>query len=46
MIAMSGTHMDALDHFGINSRLFKGFSTEEMVMDQGLEQLGSGRQPP
>ena len=40
---MSGTHMDALGHFGINSRLFKGFSAEETVMYQGLEQLGIGQ---
>ncbi len=45
MTAHVGTHMDALGHFSIGSRLYNGLSAEETVTDWGLAELGIEQAP-
>ncbi len=41
-----GTHIDALNHFGLNGKIWNGFSAEEHVGDRGWKKAGAENIPP
>ena len=41
-----GTHIDALNHFGLNGRIYNGFSAEEHLGDRGWRKTGAETIPP
>jgi kynurenine formamidase len=41
-----GTHIDALNHFGLNGRIYNGFSAEEHLGDRGWKRTGAEKIPP
>ncbi|MSP68152.1 MAG: cyclase family protein, partial [Alphaproteobacteria bacterium] len=41
-----GTHIDALGHFTIGKRMYGGLTTDEVLTDWGLAQLGIEHCPP
>lgn len=41
-----GTHIDALNHFGLDGRIWNGFSAEEHLGDRGWTVAGAERIPP
>ncbi len=41
-----GTHIDALNHFGLNGQIFNGFSADEYLGDQGWRKTGAETIPP
>jgi kynurenine formamidase len=46
MYTHMGTHIDALNHFGLNGRIWNGFSAEEHVGDRGWKVAGAEKLPP
>jgi kynurenine formamidase len=46
MYAHTGTHIDALNHFGLNGKVFNGFSAEEHLGDRGWNKTGAETIPP
>lgn len=46
MYTHSGTHIDALNHFGINGKIFNGFSADEHLGDRGWKRTGAETIPP
>lgn len=42
----SGTHIDALNHFGLNGRIYNGFSASEHLGDRGWRKTGAEKIPP
>lgn len=41
MYAHTGTHIDALSHFGLNGRIWNGFSADEHLGDRGWQRAGA-----
>lgn len=46
MYAHTGTHIDALSHFGLRGRIWNGFSAEEHLGDRGWRRAGVEKYPP
>ncbi|MGB5581738.1 MAG: cyclase family protein [Woeseia sp.] len=46
MYAHTGTHIDALNHFGLNGKIFNGFSADEHLGDRGWAKTGAETIPP
>ena len=46
MYTHMGTHIDALNHFGLNGKIWNGFSAEEHVGDRGWKVTGAETIPP
>lgn len=46
MYAHTGTHIDALNHFGLNGKIYNGFSAEEHLGDRGWTRTGAETIPP
>lgn len=46
MYAHTGTHIDALSHFGLKGKIYNGFSTEEHLGDRGWKKAGVEKFPP
>ncbi len=41
MYAHMGTHIDALNHFGLNGKIYNGFSADKMLGDRGWTKAGA-----
>lgn len=41
-----GTHIDALNHFGLNGKIWNGFTPEEHLGDKGWKKAGAETIPP
>ena len=46
MYTHMGTHIDALNHFGLNGKIWNGFSAEEHLGDRGWKVAGAEQIPP
>ncbi|MEE8350275.1 MAG: cyclase family protein [Acidobacteriota bacterium] len=46
MYTHMGTHVDALNHFGLNGRIWNGFSADEHLGDRGWKKAGAETIPP
>ena len=46
MYTHTGTHIDALNHFGIGGRIYNGFSAHEHLGDRGWHRTGAETIPP
>lgn len=46
MYTHMGTHIDALNHFGLNGRIWNGFSAAEHLGDRGWKKSGAETIPP
>lgn len=46
MYAHTGTHIDALSHFGLQGRIYNGFKTEDHLGDRGWRKAGIEKFPP
>lgn len=46
MYTHTGTHIDALSHFGLNGRIWNGFRAEEHLGDRGWHRGGVEKLPP
>lgn len=46
MYSHMGTHIDALNHFGLDGKIFNGFSAEEHLGDRGWTVTGAETIPP
>jgi kynurenine formamidase len=46
MYTHMGTHIDALNHFGLNGKIWNGFTPEEYLGDKGWKKTGSETIPP
>ncbi|OLF78291.1 cyclase [Maricaulis sp. W15] len=42
----TGTHIDALSHFGIDGRIWNGFTADEHLGDRGWQRADAGALPP
>jgi len=46
MYTHTGTHIDALSHFGLNGQIWNGFSADEHLGDRGWQRADAGALPP
>jgi kynurenine formamidase len=46
MYAHMGTHIDALNHFGLNGKIWNGFKASEHLGDRGWKKAGAEKLPP
>jgi kynurenine formamidase len=46
MYTHTGTHIDALNHFGLNGRIWNGFAADEHLGDRGWNRAGAETIPP
>ncbi len=46
MYTHMGTHIDALNHFGINGKIWNGYTPEEHLGDKGWKKTGAEAIPP
>lgn len=46
MYAHTGTHIDALNHFGLNGQIYNGFSADDHLGDAGWNVTGAETIPP
>ncbi|MBM3103671.1 MULTISPECIES: cyclase family protein [Pseudomonas] len=46
MYAHMGTHIDALNHFGLNGKIWNGFRADEHLGDRGWNVTGAEKLPP
>lgn len=46
MYTHMGTHIDALNHFGLNGKIWNGFTPEEHLGDKGWKKTGADKIPP
>lgn len=46
MYTHMGTHIDALNHFGLNGEIYNGFKADEHLGDQGWKKAGAETIPP
>lgn len=46
MYAHMGTHIDALNHFGLNGKIWNHFSAEDHLGDRGWTKTGIAKYPP
>jgi kynurenine formamidase len=46
MYTHMGTHIDALNHFGLNGKIWNGFTADEYLGDKGWKKTGAETIPP
>lgn len=46
MYTHMGTHIDALNHFGLNGKIWNGFDAREHLGDRGWKKTGAEKIPP
>lgn len=46
MYTHMGTHIDALNHFGLNGKIWNGFTADEHLGDKGWKKTGAETIPP
>lgn len=46
MYTHMGTHIDALNHFGLNGKIWNGYSADEQLGDKGWKKTGAETIPP
>lgn len=46
MYTHMGTHIDALNHFGLDGKIYNGFSADEHLGDRGWTKTGAEKIPP
>ncbi|RBL88799.1 cyclase family protein [Chitinophaga flava] len=46
MYTHTGTHIDALNHFGLNGKIWNGVAADEHLSDRGWDKSGSEKIPP
>lgn len=46
MYTHTGTHIDALDHFGLYGKIYNGFAADRYLSDRGWEKGGAEKIPP
>lgn len=46
MYTHMGTHIDALNHFGLNGKIWNGFTPEKYLGDKGWQKTGAETIPP
>lgn len=46
MYAHTGTHIDALNHFGLNGKIWNHYSAEQHLGDRGWQKTGAEKIPP
>ena len=46
MYVHTGTHIDALSHFGLNGQIFNGYSAADNLGDRGWHKAGVEKYPP
>lgn len=46
MYTHMGTHIDALNHFGLNGKIWNGYTPEEHLGDKGWKKTGAEKIPP
>lgn len=46
MYTHMGTHIDALNHFGLNGRIWNGFAADQHLGDKGWRKAGAETLPP
>lgn len=46
MYTHMGTHIDALNHFGLNGKIWNGFSADQYLGDKGWKKTGAEAIPP
>jgi kynurenine formamidase len=46
MFTHTGTHIDALSHFGLNGKIWNGFQAEKYLGDKGWKKAGAEKIPP
>jgi kynurenine formamidase len=46
MYTHMGTHIDALNHFGLDGKIYNGFSADEQLGDRGWKVTGAEKIPP
>ena len=46
MYSHTGTHIDALNHFGIHGKIWNGFKADELLGDRGWKRTGIEKFPP
>lgn len=46
MYAHMGTHIDALNHFGLNGKIWNHFSADQYLGDRGWKKAGIEKMPP
>ena len=46
MYTHTGTHIDALNHFGLHGKVWNGFSADEHLGDRGWNRVGVEKFPP
>ncbi|NVD98888.1 cyclase family protein [Massilia sp. BJB1822] len=46
MYSHMGTHIDALNHFGLNGKIYNGFKASEHLGDRGWDVTGAEKLPP
>lgn len=46
MYTHMGTHIDALNHFGLNGKIWNGYAAEEHLGDKGWKKTGAETIPP
>lgn len=46
MYTHMGTHIDALNHFGLDGRIWNGFEAREQLGDRGWKKTGAEKIPP
>ena len=46
MYTHMGTHIDALNHFGLNGEIWNGFTPDEYLGDKGWKKTGAEKIPP
>lgn len=46
MYTHMGTHIDALNHFGLHGEVWNGFSADEHLGDRGWHRTGAEKMPP
>jgi kynurenine formamidase len=46
MYTHTGTHIDALAHFGLHGKIWNGYAAEQYLSDRGWEKAGADKIPP
>lgn len=46
MYTHMGTHIDALNHFGLNGKIWNGYTADEHLGDKGWKKTGAEKIPP
>lgn len=46
MFTHTGTHIDALNHFGLDGKIWNGFSAQQYLGDKGWKKTGAEKIPP